>query len=1568
MNRWTRRLLQGLSLAALASVGCAEEREPINRVQADALAKSFFVGDLKDQNDNPVFYWRNFVVDGTEAQSMVGIGSWGGVDKIRFEITENMLFARKAYPLSDGADDKGTNTANGTLVAAYPIVNHFDIKRDYNPQTGEELNVINENSSDRPWYERAYFRVDWSVNMVDSPMWSDMFSGKMFGELKVTPIAYYVNDKAHADAPHFDAKQGYFDVTNKFFVEPEQMQSPFIDLQGQIPACILIGFYTGTAVDNCDPQEAVVRSSYWRADMVPSAADFEPFENTKAHLDIVGNPGGLGDAFSVGIVTPPRVDWDPQYGYTDEHMKRFMHIHNIWTQSHQLKGSCKTDADCGGGACLPVPDAETGAPTSARACTVPCNYKTRGDGNDDGTDDQCAASNTSIKQVNVNGSWENQEVGIGGGSQCSARNWCTLPYRDRKIKTMAYWMNKETPAELTDPVNAEGMPTGRGPTEDLTYSWNQLMKHSVAKAREVECRRTNTADRAGCQGQYFEGDTEMVGFGGWGLQRVKPMEDEVLVSCHNPVRVYDHKVCGERSKVGQCQKDSDCGSGEACGPAGVCGYSARVGDIRHNFMYYWPYASRAPWGGIANWNADPTTGMIIGAAATTMGRSATYAAAMVRDIIMVANGELSFTDITNGTPATLYERRLQNGYQPTQALSADEIKARISAIDAKHAAEMIAPKDLPGKSAKEKLGQMMKMIPKTVAGLGPASTSALQYEAIAEKVRGSEFEAQLVDSNWLVDAAGMGPNTTIKEVMEYVSPLRGMDEGRMAGIRQLIDLKMQSRGICFPDIFAGNVGNLDVQGVAKFFAGKYNNDAIKTNFPDYAGADDATLSKKRAELIYNELWKDTFKGIALHEVGHSLGMLHQFASSFDSANFLPQYWQLRTQEGKATASCAGKARTGDTWAAGKDSCMGPRYLDPETDDEMGQAGESRPGIAYFGHTSTMEYQNERFFETVGLGAYDLHTMGLLYGRVLQTFDGATHPTTDQEDWAYRNWTQLTEQNYVNWDNPDTSAIMGGKGLQPMHYTEQARRFKVFEPSMCRPASAEEKAHAQWRIVHDQVCTFPTKDYASWSDFEDGLPAEHPSWMSEETDSLLKWRVKPGSKSAGGMVRWPYRWGVGSNSYPHTNPSDAGADIYEVVSETIRKFKYAYPFQYFRRQNRDWYYRTLPSRVINGFYERLRAFHWSMANTNARFNSFGSSVFAQIANADDWWRPYVIAETDMFNNIALALLQPQIGSYKAIVKPVDSIQTLYDPEDAGSISAEFEIDASTGRFIDPDFNSTSNGGGSWAYQEWVNHTGFTVEKAEAARALTDGRAVFSTISRENYLDGRNVNINYRSDMPEQMDRLLGGLLSGDFETIAPFVTNDDMDDPDGNGLPNPQVRAFDLSGASPKRPAGAKLLFPNVGYKQSLGTLVFAHIYARLNGDLQLSNKMRIWVEGLTGEIKIADAQQARFTNPESGYTYISKKYGPQTIDGKTVDKGIGSRMIARGNALIKEVYEVNGVDAYGSPIVVYDANNEPKLKANVSESAINELRAWVGTLDASVQIATMVGYGPFYGWYGLDWE
>ena len=87
--------------------------------------------------------------------------------RIVWEVTEDMLFGRLAYERIEGTDGKGIGgpTPDGQLVVAYAIQKHFDIRRAYNPSTGEELNVIEENTTDRPWYEREYMRVDWSKNI-----------------------------------------------------------------------------------------------------------------------------------------------------------------------------------------------------------------------------------------------------------------------------------------------------------------------------------------------------------------------------------------------------------------------------------------------------------------------------------------------------------------------------------------------------------------------------------------------------------------------------------------------------------------------------------------------------------------------------------------------------------------------------------------------------------------------------------------------------------------------------------------------------------------------------------------------------------------------------------------------------------------------------------------------------------------------------------------------------------------------------------------------------------------------------------------------------------------------------------------------------------------------------------------------------------------------------------------------------------------------------------------------------------------------------------------------------------
>ncbi len=1479
------RILPRLTpLLLLAAAGCAEERAPIDRVQPNALEKSFFVASLETDKDDPEFFSRQFVVDGTESESLIGISSASGVERIRWEITEDMLFARRAYSVGDGAHRGNSDKTDGSIVAAYRIESHFDIRHAYNSATGEELNVMEENTSDRPWSKREFMRVDWSQNLIESPVWPTMFFGQVFGDLKITPAVYDVSDPDAEDAPHFDPEEGYFDITSHFLVEPEAVR--FGDFE--LPLCLWIGALTGSALYSCDPQEAIVRSSYWRVSEADPDDDYEPFENTEAPEDIFGNPGGIGTSGGVGIVTAPLEEWDEATGYTDDGLTRFVNRHNLWTQNHQTTGSCEQDADCGGG----------GTCLDSGVCSVPCNYKARGDANNNGTDDQC----------------ENDDTGYDGslGSQCSARNRCTIPYRDRTIKPLAYTFNREMPAHLQDTQKKNGKRGKEGASELLLSTWNQALQVAVARAREVECRRTSSdpsaqETRATCHARFFETDggndkIQMVRYGGWGIETPKTMPD-VLVPCHNPVREYDAEVCGKPGTV------------------------ARIGDIRRHFLIYWPYVTRSPYGGIGNWRADPLTGQIIGAAATTIGRSATLAAGEVRDIIMVALGYQSLDDVLEGTSAARYERVLREGIEKAP-MAPTELAKRVASVSGSQLTEL-SGFDLRGVTSKDPRVALAEVRDTLQTTLTQAAHAQQQVTALAAPLVGSSLELDMVDPGWLVDSLGVAPDSELTSAMvAQASPLQGQDLGNLALADQQLMRALGAQGICHLDA-AASIGSPDIHGLGRYFAQKY---------PDLG-------ETELAQAIYDDLWRETYMGIQLHELGHSLGLLHNFTSSYDSLNYNPQYWQLRSHDGVSTESCNGQPRTGNTASAGSDTCMGPRYLDPETDDELGQGDEPRPGINYFGHTSTMEYQNTRFFESVGLGQYDVMAMGALYGQVLQTFDPELFTEGVQQNFEPLLRTQLSEDNLV--------ATTTG-GLEGRHYTTLARDTKLISAQRCRKATSEERELGEWRIVHGKVCAPPSKDFAHWDDFVDTSEPNAP-----RANSTRKLRVPSASKTPGaGNVRWPYRWGADiMNSYLHVNPFDSGADQYEVTVETIKKNDFNYPFIYFRRGRREWTDQRLPSYTSRLFYERLRSYHWGTTFVNTFYQELldqeprFSAAIADIRNSDDELRPSLLATTEMLQAIMKTFLSPEPGEYGP-----NELDGAYDISGFGNDGTLFTLDASDGRFLAPAFDSTPAKGGSWEYSSFVRRGGFRFEKALAGRALTDGRPVFFSVSRDNYLDNRGIYINFRSSVPKAVDRLLGGVLGEDWATISPYV--------EGTAEPDVAMRDLTADKLEEALPSSYRALFPNIGYSQQLPTMVFTQLFGRLNGDMTLQNKMRVWVQGsVSGELDIPENEQIRFSDPDSGITYVARRFGTETLYGKVVDTGIASRMLARANQLLANAYEVEEddqgqvFDEFGRPVIVRDENGA--FVRREAADAYNKMRRYVGTLDAAVQVSTIFGLGPF---------
>jgi hypothetical protein len=198
-------------------------------------------------------------------------------------------------------------------VASFAITKHFDIRRNYNENTGEETNTIVENDRDRPWNQRTYFRVDWSQNLVTDAYDLDAASQiGLYGGVKWDPISYEVTDPSNADAPVIDLPSGYFDITTKAYASPQMVHD---DEFGDFPACWLIGSFPRIS---CNPSEVKMRHAFRKV----APTDYAPLDYDGARMDLFG------------YFTSDRYGYDRQHGLVDDKWHRFASRWNVYEKSH----------------------------------------------------------------------------------------------------------------------------------------------------------------------------------------------------------------------------------------------------------------------------------------------------------------------------------------------------------------------------------------------------------------------------------------------------------------------------------------------------------------------------------------------------------------------------------------------------------------------------------------------------------------------------------------------------------------------------------------------------------------------------------------------------------------------------------------------------------------------------------------------------------------------------------------------------------------------------------------------------------------------------------------------------------------------------------------------------------------------------------------------------------------------------------------------------------------------------------------------------------------------------------
>ena len=1524
-KRWLALLALG---AVLLTVGCAEERKPINRVQPFSLKKTFFLGkDLRDPADNPEFWSQGTLIDVGSGASQDGLFTSTyaqPLTRIKWDVTEDLLIARLAYERVEGYDGKGIGkeTPDGTVVAAYRIEKHFDVAREYNATTGEQLNILDENASDRPWYEREYMRVDWSKNLsVDNFDYDTLSLLGLYGGVTYTPLAYDVSDPQDPNAPYLaDLENGYFDVTNRAFAQPEMINFPQWGIS--MPSCMLDADFGGGSapIGSCSPVELTIRQAFRK--VVDS--DYEP----------VDWDGYRFQAF--GMFTVDRHGFSRNYGPIDDKWRRFATRYNIWERSHAYGDPAKM--------------------TDPVSCYTEGDLATFGaasfvDQNNNGTDDRCES--------------------VGPGSRCDLfRHQCTLPFAERTPLTIPWYYTDGGDAAYFEP------------TAQAAHEWDVALRVAIRTAQYTECQTTGQSDCLSKFPVYFgqQDDNQDAIALSWDVDQCREQkawegEDcealaerlavdrglsaelisiakmpQMIVLCHSPVEAGDPQACGKK-RLPEGVSSFDCAEArktqfssellDTCAAA----IHARRGDLRYHLINVIeePQDS-SPWG-IYTDAEDPVTGEKVSAAINVWTYINDLWSQGVVDQVRYLKGVLKTEDVTEGQYvkdwAQVHQASTKGGLVP--GLDRQELADRLASFTQGSRTDALRSLDKDPQALPEPLSasdrDLIKKFQKISASLDAPSATRALYNARSRQVAGTPFEAALI-TPMIQQLNNLKGKPMSDNVLEMISPLRGGNPSFRRELQLKKEIALGHRGACI----------LHPQEAAAPLSLTALSSVLERKFGAFDLQQSASSQTGLSERMRQYLARKVHYSVISHEMGHSIGLRHNFVSSSDAFNYRPQYWQLRTKNGKVTTGCT------DLVADGA-SCVGPRYFDPVTPEESDNL------IWMFMNSSTMEYAGEATQDLLGLGVYDFAATRMLYGDTVAVHNDKTYKGD-----------QLRGMGVVSKINSGFGGILGISpmyGFSEIHYSALQKYYKLIRDDTCKtvdptlftPGDWDEEKNGQWDPLLDGLivkvdgqysrCKQQDVDYVSWNSMQ---PPKDPA----DAATLDK----------KGRTRVPYGFGtddwadLGNLSvYRHDN----GADPYEIFNFMITQQEVNLIFDTYRRHRDGFSVRRASDRILNRYNAKLR--------DGAKGLGLYRNIYQEVALQEgkdfaSYWpyfanralRDNILASSVAFDHIARTFSRPEAGPHflPAGDNVLRSTNDVFVTVGSGDIqvvvpngASGFQTDVGVGgKLVE---NQLSSNHGEYD-RDYVLNAGSYYDKVNATMLMTESVDNFMSSSRTDFVDPRYRAVSLADLFPDGFRRFLSNNLTGDDflkgPRLAADATGKPLVDPTSKFPTSPigwtswwratPEICFPSQGTTscsdfvtatpnplkPNLPASTAVLDPQVGFEQMKFLIVWTLYFLPENMKTYWIDMMRLWEKGV--EADPGFAKRVEFHSP-AGKVYVAKSFGKETIFGKVVEKGIAARVLQYANELLAAAYETdpttdaNGdaillprMRADGTPIVKYD--------------------------------------------------
>ncbi len=981
---------------AVAAVGCNVPGPEIDRVQVNLVDKAIFEGEwwatqtVLDVDADSAQWGLVFQGDMPWADLGVDKGQSGTIARIRWVIDQNYLFAYRAYELVDGGNNDGDSPDfRGQPLAAFRIEAHIDVRQDYNPLTGEETRVRIENASDRRWYERQFMRVDWSQNLISSFYYIEDYVSDLYGMRRESAPFFIPNEDSHPDFPPSWAPQFVRvgdDPSYRFAEEWDAEDADtvhymsFVNMQLISPgaACLMYGL-------PCQTYAVPIRLAFLR---VPPKHEY-------------------------ASAIQPHWEYD-RFGVFRTYQRTYV---RGGRNEETLGRYCERDEDCGaGGAC------DTGRKICVGGLTEDFGetdlltfYRPRFN-----FFKESFRKDASGQPIACVADWQCNDVrGLGvAGSECDrAAGYCTIPFAERETRQVVFHLNEGFPAHLVpaafqvmgdwNEVFMRGWRAARG--QDLPdYSAVRLACQGDDPTRYCYCngddKAPEVAEDGTCTGRYdpFVPPAEWEAMGvvapydcyvkaPEGFE--EPAHPRSFDEYPRPL-VYHHEFVGEEclfvleantcdkvrddasvscdelaARVAEegrsCQSDGDCGGDLTCvrtsgASRGTCRLRwEQLGDIRYQFFNYVSHGN-VPFCGVSLVRSDPTNGEMLLSNANMGAECTESVGTMALEYFPVLRGELAEDAYVRGENVRGYFSRLGRTERRFDTVPSGE--------DGYQVEDQSRPA-IPVLNVEEIRARIEEMRPRLEALRGREGRFNLMSDRL-QRLKGSAFERALVEQmatrgRGLLDVAYQDPRTMPPELaarrpgelsvderlLEEVSPVRG---ALLRRIRQMREQEME----------------LGARGYDPPFEALFQNRYWQYWADKFAPADGEGFEEANKEAQIR-MEQAMLRAVMWHEVGHSVGLRHNFAASLDRNNYHDPYFDIVVGDATDPTDDLPLPNVDAFDADADGSITGDEYNAYLAELRRVRNERAARGLSNTMTASIMEYNGDTSDMIYGLGKYDV---------------------------------------------------------------------------------------------------------------------------------------------------------------------------------------------------------------------------------------------------------------------------------------------------------------------------------------------------------------------------------------------------------------------------------------------------------------------------------------------------------------------------------------------------------------------------------------------------------------------